>query len=185
MDEKEAINRLLKKDLEGLTWLMEIHQVKALRVAVLITQDKDLAEDVVQSKFVDLFRRIQNYDQSRPFAPWFMRGVINAAITATNATRRTSNFSDLPFDPEHWMDSTPLPETKAMQAEFAQHVKISLQELSPQQRGAVVMRYFLEMSDAEIAEVANVPEGTIKWRLYAARNRLRKLLSFSAEKEEF
>ena len=179
MDEKEAINRLLKKDLEGLTWLMETHQVQALRAAVLVTQDKDLAEDVVQSKFLDLFRKIQTYNQSRPFAPWFMRGVINAAITATNATRRISSFSDLPFDPEHWMDTTPLPETKAMQAEFAQNVEISLRELSPEQRGAVVMRYFLDMSEAEIAEAANVPEGTIKWRLHAARNRLRKLLSFS------
>lgn len=47
------------------------------------------------------------------------------------------------------------------------------------------MRYFLDMSEAEIAEAANVPEGTIKWRLHAARNRLRKLLSFSFEKEEF
>jgi RNA polymerase sigma-70 factor, ECF subfamily len=185
MDEKEAIDRLLIKDLEGLTWLMEMHQVKALRVAVLVTQDKDLAEDVVQSKFVDLFRKIQNYDRSRPFAPWFLRGVINAAITATTAARRISNFSDLSFDPEHWMDSTPLPETKVMQAEFAQHVKISLQELSPQQRGVVVMRYYLEMSEAEIAGAANVPEGTIKWRLHEARKRLRKLLSFSTEKEEF
>jgi RNA polymerase sigma-70 factor, ECF subfamily len=184
MDEKEAIEHLLKRDLEGLSWLMEMHQVRALRVAVLITQDKCLAEDVVQSKFVDLFHKIQSYDVNRPFAPWFIRGVVNAAITAANASRRISNFSNQPFDPEHWMDQTPLPETKAMQAEFARNIEASVQELSPEQRGVVVMRYYLDMSEAEIAEATRVPEGTIKWRLHSARTRLRKLLSFSSEKEE-
>ena len=82
MDEKEAIGLLLNKHLEGLTWLMEKYQVRALRAAVLVTRDRALAEDVVQGKFVELYRKVHTYDPARPFSPWFLRGVVNAAISA-------------------------------------------------------------------------------------------------------
>lgn len=184
MDEKEAIERLLKRDLEGLAWLMEKHQVRALRASVLITHDRDLAEDVVQTKFIDLYRNIRSFDPSRQFAPWFLRSVVNASISAARVSGKADMSGNTEFDPETWMDSEPLPETKAMQAEFDKRVQDSMNRLSPEQRAVVVMRYFLEMSEAEIAETARIPRGTIKWRLHAARRRLRSLLSFSQEKEE-
>jgi RNA polymerase sigma-70 factor (ECF subfamily) len=184
MDEKEAIGLLLKKDLEGLTWLMEQYQVRALRAAVLVTQDRALAEDVVQTKFVELFRRVQSYDPGRPFAPWFLRGVVNAAISAMQIETRISGFGDEMKEFEDLIDAAPQPETRAMQSEFAQKVQRSLLKLSPEQRGAVVMRYYLEMSEIEIAEASRVPKGTIKWRLHAARERLRKFLSVPTDKED-
>ena len=85
---------------------------------------------------------------------------------------------------EDLIDAAPQPETRAMQSEFAQKVQRSLLKLSPEQRGAVVMRYYLEMSEIEIAEASRVPKGTIKWRLHAARERLRKFLSVPTDKED-
>lgn len=184
MDEKEAIRLLLNKDLEGLTWLMERYQVRALRAAVLVTRDRALAEDVVQSKFVELYRKVHTYDPARPFAPWFLRGVVNAAITASQVANRFAGFSEGLNEFEELIDTAPQPEIRTLQNEFAQKVRQSLVNLSPEQRGTVVMRYYLEMSEAEIAEASKVPKGTIKWRLHVARERLRKFLSFSMDKEE-
>ena len=184
MDEKEAINMLLNKDLEGLTWLMEKYQVRALRAAVLVTRDHALAEDVVQSKFVELYRQVHTYDPTRPFAPWFLRGVVNSAISAAKNATRHAGFGEGLQEFEELVDTAPQPETKVLQAEFAQKIHQSLLNLSPEQRGTVVMRYYLEMSETEIAEASKVPKGTIKWRLHIARERLRKFLSFSMDKEE-
>jgi len=184
MDEKEAIRLLLNKDLEGLTWLMEKYQVRALRAAVLVTRDRALAEDVVQSKFVELYRKVHTYDPTRPFAPWFLRGVVNAAINAAHDATRFAGYGEGLQEFEELVDSAPQPETKALQAELTQKIRQALLNLSPEQRGTVVMRYYLEMSEVEIAEASKVPKGTIKWRLHVARERLRKFLSFSMDKEE-
>jgi RNA polymerase sigma-70 factor (ECF subfamily) len=184
MDEKEAIRLLMSKDLEGLTWIMEKYQVKALRAAVLVTRDSALAEDVVQSKFVELHRKVRTYDPTRPFAPWFFRGVVNAAISAAQDATRFTRYGEGLQDFQELVDSSPQPETRVLQAELARRVRQSLLNLSPEQRGTIVMRYYLEMSEAEIADATKVPKGTIKWRLHVARERLRKFLSFSMDKEE-
>jgi RNA polymerase sigma-70 factor (ECF subfamily) len=184
MDEKEAIRLLMNKDLEGLTWIMEKYQVRALRAAVLVTRDNALAEDVVQSKFVELYHKVHTYDPTRPFAPWFLRGVVNAAISATQEASKFAGYSEGLQDFQELVDSSPQPETKALQAELTHKVRQSLLNLSPEQRGTIVMRYYLEMSEAEIANATKVPKGTIKWRLHIARERLRKFLSFSMDKEE-
>lgn len=184
MDEKEAISLLIRKDLEGLTWLIEKYQIRALRAAVLVTRDRDLAEDVVQGKFVELYRRVHTFDLNRPFAPWFLRGVVNAAIDATQPQKQELSSVDCLVEFERLADQASLPETKLLQKELAQKVQQSLDSLSPEQRGTVVMRYYLEMSEEEIAQAAQVPKGTVKWRLHHARRRLQKILSINSEKEE-
>jgi RNA polymerase sigma-70 factor (ECF subfamily) len=187
MNEKQAIDRLLILDPEGLSWLVERCQLKALRVAFLITRERSLAEDVVQDKFTRLPETIRTFDRMRPFEPWFMRGVVNAAIRAVSHRRRSISLAD-GEEAERWLEQlveqAPGPEEQAQQAELEQRIWQQMQQLSPQQRAVIVMRYYLEMSEAEMAEVAAVPKGTIKWRLNAARTRLQKLLSPDPRKEE-
>ena len=126
MDEKEAIGLLLNKHLEGLTWLMEKYQVRALRAAVLVTRDRALAEDVVQGKFVELYRKVHTYDPARPFSPWFLRGVVNAAISAAQDATRFAGFGEGLREFEELVDSAPQPETRTLQAELAHKIRQSL-----------------------------------------------------------
>jgi len=167
MDEKQAIDRLLRLDPEGLAWLVERCQVKALRVAFLITRERALAEDVVQDKFARLPGTIRTFDRARPFEPWFLRGVVNAAIRAVSHRSRSISLAD-GEEAERWLD------------QFMAHAPGPEEQM---QRAVIVMRYYLDMSEAEMAEAAAVPKGTIKWRLNAARARLQKLLSPDPRKE--
>ena len=84
---------------------------------------------------------------------------------------------------ENLVAQAPGPEDRLQQAELEGHIWQQMQQLPPQQRVVIVMRYYLEMSEAEMAEVADVPKGTIKWRLNTARARLQKLLSPDPQKE--
>ena len=183
MEESEAIELLKMKKPQGLVWLVEKYQLKAIRAAYLITQDASLAEDVVQDKFVDLYRNVLSYDTTRPFAPWFFRSVVNAAISATRSEHKyTGTLEEF----ESLVSSLPNPETQVQQKELERSVQKAVERLTTGGRAVVVMRYFLELSEAEIAEVAQAPLGTIKWRLHAARRTLRSVLAplFGKEKEK-
>ncbi len=177
MDESEAISRLQQGDIGGLEGLVRLHQTKALRVAFLITRDHALAEDVVQSAFLRVYDRIQQFDATRPFAPWFMRCVANDALKS--ATRRARQ---LPLEGGDGVQSIELSSPDLgldeiiESAEVSAAVAATLDRLPPAQRTALVMRYYLNMSDTEMSERLDCATGTVRWRLSVARQRMRQLL---------
>jgi RNA polymerase sigma-70 factor (ECF subfamily) len=87
LDEQSAIWRLKRGDIEALAVLVRRYEVQAVRTAYLITHDRALAEDVVQNTFLRIYQRIDQFDEGRPFAPWFMRSVVNAAVQAAHRQR--------------------------------------------------------------------------------------------------
>ncbi|MBK8135771.1 MAG: sigma-70 family RNA polymerase sigma factor [Chloroflexi bacterium] len=179
MNEYEAIERLRRGQISGLGALVERYQVQAVRAAYLVTQDQEAAQDIVQNAFLRVFRSIGSFDPARPFGAWFMRIVVNDALKAATRGRRVE-----PADAETadmWLESLPdpgpMPETAAEAAELEQQVWTAVQTLSPELRAVVAMRYYLELSEQEMAQRLSVPAGTIKSRLHAARRSLRKLLA--------
>jgi RNA polymerase sigma-70 factor, ECF subfamily len=181
MDERQAIARLKQGNIEGLETLVRLYQEKAVRAAFLITQDLPLAEDIVQAAFLRAYERIEQFDVMRRFEPWFLRSVINEAIKAAQRRQRYVPLDDADAQTtllDLLEDTAPGPLDQLEQKELQQIVREALQMLSPEQRAAVVMRYYLDMSEVEMVETANTPQGTIKWRLHAAREHLRKLLSW-------
>ena len=88
MDEQQAIQLLKKGDIGGLDFLVCAHQVKAVRVAYLITRDPGFAEDIVQDAFVHVFVAIRGFDETRSFEPWFLRSVVNASVKLLQKSAR-------------------------------------------------------------------------------------------------
>ena len=193
MDDTEAIAALQRGDIGGLETLVRRYQTRALRAAVLIVRDPALAEDVVQAAFLRAYDRIGQFDSARPFAPWFLRSVVNAAIKAGTRqarhvsldapTRNVDEAADAVTLAELLADPAPGPETEAETAELRQAVWQALGRLSPAERGAVVARYYLGRSERELAADTHTPLGTLKWRLHAARERLRTWLAPAASRE--
>ncbi len=178
MDEQIAIQRLKQGDIGGLEFLVQRHQVKAVRTAYLITRNPALAEDVAQECFIRAYRAIGGFDTSRSFEPWFLRSVVHAAIKAAQKAEKqvlveptvdAAWFENLLGRAESAEDGA---ETIACQ----QEIWDALQQLSPRQRAVVVQRYYLDMSEKEMAAQNDVAPGTVKWLLNAARGRLRILL---------
>lgn len=176
MDERRAIARLKEGDVGGLEDLVRSHQTRAVRAAYLIVRDRALAEDVVQAAFVRAYEKIARFDESRPFVPWFMKMVVNDAIKAATRRERTVRFEGTDDPVLRLADAGSGPQELAEEAEERRRVWTALAKLPPTQRAAVVQRYYLGMSEAEMAENDASPPGTIKWRLHAARKRLSKLL---------
>jgi RNA polymerase sigma-70 factor (ECF subfamily) len=181
---RAAIMRMKRGDIGGLAVLVERYQLKAVRTAVLITRDRALAEDVVQNTFLRLYQRIAQFDHTRPFEPYLMRSVVNAAVGACRRDARafsldaaTGNTEDSPDFGDFLTDTAPAPESEAEAAELRQAIREALQRLTPEQRAVIVARYYLDLSEREMADVLDAPPGTIKWRLHEARRRLGAWLS--------
>ncbi len=180
MDEREAIGRLKRGDAGGLRVLVETHYDRATRAAYLVVRDPALAEDVAQGAFVRAYDRIGTFDPARPFGPWFMRLVVNEAVEAARKRERRRTAHLDPSGPEsllaHLEDTSRGPHELAEDAEARRRVWAALSKLPPAQRAVIVQRYYLGMSEAEMAGGGLSAPGTIKWRLHAARKRLAKLL---------
>ena len=167
MDELGAIRRLKSGDIGGLEILVTLYQVRAVRTAFLITRDAAQAEDAVQEAFLHIYRSMRHFDEHRSFAAWFMRCVVNAALKIAQKSARRAWVGSAPDD--SWWEGL------VSEAE-------SMQNLSPRQRSALVQRYYLDMSEKEIAVELEAAPGTVKWLLHAARKNLQALLSERIEK---
>lgn len=178
MPDKEAIHRLKQGDIGGLETLITRHQVKAVRAAYFIVQDQQSAEDVVQETFLKIYRGIKNFDENRPFEPYLMRSVVNAAYNAVRHDAHETSLDGLDND-HHFEEllsrAAPL-ENQLEFREWRRSILEALAQLPPRQRAAIVQRYYLEMGEEEMASTIGVAPGTVKWLLHAARNRLRDLL---------
>jgi RNA polymerase sigma-70 factor, ECF subfamily len=178
MDDSQAISRLKQGDIGGLETLIARYQVKAVRVAYLITRDERLAEDVTQDAFIRMFHGARYFDASRPFEPYFLRGVVNAALNAVQRERRTEPLADeLEIAGlEALLGQAVSVEAAVEAAQLRDRIAEALGRLSPRQRAVVVQRYYLGMSEKDMAETLEVTPGTVKWLLNAARTRLRGML---------
>ena len=181
MDEQQAIQRLKNGDISGLEYLVMRYQVKAVRTAYLITRDPGLAEAIVQDSFVQVFHSIRGFNETRPFEPWFLRSVVNASVKIMQRSARQIQMGEE-------SDETVLAELAARVESVEGQVEArqvqnqlwdAMQKLSPRQRTVIVQRYFLDMSEKEMAQEARSAAGTVKWMLNAARERLRGLLERS------
>jgi RNA polymerase sigma-70 factor (ECF subfamily) len=173
----QAICRLKNGDIGGLECLIARYQEKALRTAFLITHNEPLAEDVVQDVFVRFYQRVRYFDESRPFEPYFMRSVVNAALNIVEHERKGRSWTDEDGSAlENLLEQTASVEEQVEFNTLKWQIGEALQKLLPRQRAVIVQRYYLEMSETEMSEALDAPPGTVKWLLNAARQRLRALL---------
>ena len=181
MGEREAIGRLKKGDVGALEPLVRRYHARAGQAAYLIVRDHALAEDVAQGAFVRAYEGIGGFDAERPFGPWFMRIVVNEAVGAARRRERAASYDEGAGAAASWLaDPAAGPHELAEEAEERRRVWAAMAKLPPAQRAAIVQRYYLGMSEAEMGEDVGRPPGTIKSRLHAARRALSRLLRSEA-----
>jgi RNA polymerase sigma-70 factor (ECF subfamily) len=147
-------------DLEA---LFRAHWPRAFRAAYLVAGDAAAAEDIAQESFLAAVRSLDRFDRRRPFGPWLHRIVVNRAIDWTRA-RRLRAEQELPDVP-----AGPAPEPSD-----AQGFAAAIAALSPEHRAVIVLRYLLEYTPGEIADLLGLPRGTVNSRLRRGLDALRE-----------
>ena len=184
MEDQQAISRLKKGDLNALEILVNRYQARAVHSAYLIVFDRSQAEDIVQTAFIKVAKRIHQFDDERPFAPWFYRIDVNDALKLAKKQKRDISFEEQLDEPTtqlaQWLsEPDPHPEQWVERMEIRQTILKAIQSLPPGQRSVIVMRYFLDMSLAEMSRNTERPLSTIKWWLRDALLRMRSLINMA------
>lgn len=172
----EAVNAIRQGRVEGLQDLIRMYELPALRLAFSITGDRELAEEVVSEAFMRLWKGASSYHPDRPFGPWFYRIVTNRAVAAVRHSMRWKLGGLLPSPAKDAADPGPGPEELAIRRHERSRIAAAVKLLPPEQRAAIFLRYYLDLSEPQIAEVLGWPLGSVKSRLHLARARLKHQL---------
>ena len=172
-DETALVARARAGDHAAFGALAERYAGVARRVARAVLGDPDDADDAAQDGFLSVLVKLEQYDPRRPFGPWLLRIVANAA---TDRRRRRTVRRVEPLDPGLVAGGT-RPDAAAERRALSERLRQALAELPERRRIAVVLFDVEGYSHAEIAAVLGIPEGTARSEVFHARRRLRVSLA--------
>jgi RNA polymerase sigma-70 factor (ECF subfamily) len=179
-DEAGLVARTMAGDRAAFGALVERYAAQARRVARSVLGDPDESDDAAQDGFLSALVKLAQYDAKRPFGPWLMRIVANAA---TDRRRRRHVRRAEPLDTS-LVGGGPRPDAQAIRSELGDRLRSALAELPERRRTAVVLFDVEGYSHAEIAGILGIPEGTVRSEVFHGRRRLRALLADWKEFEQ-
>ncbi|MCT2581687.1 RNA polymerase sigma factor [Actinophytocola gossypii] len=166
-------------DRDAYARLVARHGALAHRTAYLLGAGDD-AEDVVQEAFVKAYRALGSFRDGAPFRPWLLRIVANETSNLHRSARRRRTLElrlaerDVdPVEPEH----------EAVAADARAALVAAVNAMPYRDRQVLACRYFLDLSEAETAQVLAWPRGSVKSRLSRALDRLRRALPTGLARE--
>lgn len=134
--------------------------------------DPHQSSDILHDVFIDLWRSASRFEGRSTVKTW----VFGIAYRKTMDHFRKHSRTDLTNEMEETVDDTPDAVTCIAAAQEAVHLRFCMETLKPQHRSAVELAFYEDMSYGQIAETAEVPEGTIKTRIFHAKKLLLRCL---------
>lgn len=165
-EERAWLDRCALGDERAIRWVLNRYRDRVVRLAAHVLHNSREAEDVAQEAFVKAFRQIGQFRGDSGFYAWLYRIVINLCL---DRMRRKSMTSEMPLEENiaHFVAVSPDVENRLSVAQV-------LDSLTPPMRAALVLREVEGLEYAEIADVLNIPVGTVRSRLNTAREQFRR-----------
>lgn len=174
LDESELIRRAQRGDAHAYEELVTAYQGIAFRTAYVIARNAADAEEAAQDGFVKAWRALGRFRDGSPFRPWLLRIVANEASNRRRSAGRRATLALRAAAEEPSGGAAPSPEAALLTSEQRATLLAAVEELPEDQRDVVALRYFLDLSEAEVAETLAIPQGTVKSRTARALERLRE-----------
>ena len=173
-DEMVWIIQTQHGDDEGFTHLVETYQKPVYNLCYRMLGEPEAAEDAAQETFLKAYQNLARYDRERPFATWLLSIAAHHCIDKLRRRKFTSFSID--EDEEGQVElpdrSAPDPETEAAKKQEREHLHGILQSLDPTDRAAIILRYWYDASEVEIAQTLRLTVPAVKSRLHRARREL-------------
>jgi RNA polymerase sigma factor (sigma-70 family) len=176
LEDAVLVERARHGDVSAYDVLVCRYQALATRAAYLILGDAAEAEDAAQEAFVKAYYALARFQAGRPFRPWLLRIVSNEAHNRQAADSRRTALLLRAAETQRAGDAGTSPEGVTLRAERRTALLRALATLSADDRLIITYRYFLDLSEVEMADALDCPRGTVKSRLSRALGRLRATL---------
>ncbi len=165
--ERAWLDRCAKGDERAIRWVLNRYRDRVVRLASHVLHNSREAEDVAQESFVKAFRQIDQFRGESGFYAWLYRIVINLCLDRMRRKCMTSEFP---------LEERTLPNQAMVNPDMEKRLAVEqvLDSLTPPMRAALVLREVEGLEYAEIAQVLNIPVGTVRSRLNTAREQFRK-----------
>lgn len=170
--ERSLVRAAQRGSHEAFAELFRRHWRSAHRAAFLVVHDDAAAEDIAQEAFISAIRSLDRFDRRRPFGPWLHRIVVNRAIDWTRARKARREVSGEVFETLEPV----APDVDMAALADSDRVVEALRSLGPEHRAVVVLRHLLEYTPGEIAELLDMPRGTVNSRLRRGLDALASVL---------
>jgi len=183
----ELVNAAKRGEEEAFTMLVEKYSHQVFSLSMRMLNDYGEAEDLTQEVFLKVFKNIKRFKGKSKFSTWLYQITLNAAINRINYLKKRRHYDsdsvnqtsargndenygvDLP-------DLSPSSEDEVIGRETYTKILEEINSLPEEFRVVIVLRDLEEKSYQEIAEILNIPEGTVKSRIHRAREILKKKL---------
>ncbi|MGH2736844.1 MAG: RNA polymerase sigma factor [Actinomycetota bacterium] len=177
LGDEELVHLARSGDTGAYELLVQRYQGLAQRVAYIVTGSNAEAEDAAQEAFVKAYYALPRFRSGSAFKPWLLRIVTNEARNRRrSAGRRTRLALKVESLDRTSGGAAPSPEATVASHEEAAALLAAVNSLSEKDRLAITYRYWLDLNEAEMAQVLGWPRGTVKSRLSRAMARLRSQL---------
>jgi RNA polymerase sigma-70 factor (ECF subfamily) len=166
----QLVTQVQQGDRKAFAMLVARYERPMYNTAYRMMHNADDAADVTQTAFTKAFEKIHTYDPSYKFFNWLYRITVNESLNTINRRKRRRDFE---YDPPARI---PTPDEDYLLTEMGSLLQSALDAMSFDHRVVIVLKHLMLLSYGEISQILEIPEKTVKSRLYAARQALRKQL---------
>ncbi|GAB4458786.1 MAG: sigma-70 family RNA polymerase sigma factor [Anaerolineales bacterium] len=175
-DEKTWVLQAQQGSDEAFTQLVETYQKPVYNLCYRMLGEPESAEDAAQETFLRAYQSLHRYDASRPFGTWILSIAAHYCIDNLRRKKFAMFSMDVETDdgaPFELPDaSAPDPETESVRKEQRDRLHLLLNKLDATDRAAVILRYWYDFSEVEIANSLNLTVSAVKSRLHRSRRAL-------------
>jgi len=176
------VRQALQGSEEACRQLVETYQRPVYSVVLRMVRDPSLAEDLTQDAFIKAFRHLESYDPRRKLSSWLFKIAHNTTLDHLRR-RQLDTVSLEPDEGEaadrqrSWVDEeTASPDQRVERQDMADAIELAIARLPPRYREIVVLRYQEGMAYHEIADILDLPMGTVKTHIHRARGKMAQIL---------
>jgi RNA polymerase sigma-70 factor (ECF subfamily) len=172
-DDTKLIKRCVEGDRQAFETLLIRYEKPVFNAAYRMLNNREDAIDVTQIVFLKVFENIKGFDPSRRFFSWVYRITLNESINWLGRRKRQEPLRD------DMADNRKNPEQAVVCEELCASVQAALMTIKTDYRTVIILKHFLGCSYMEISEALEIPEKTVKSRLYSARQLLKNALTIT------
>ncbi len=178
MSDSQVIEKVLEGDAGAFEILILKYQSQIFYSALNIVKNKEYAEDICQDAFLKAYEKLDTLQDREHFYPWLKRIAVNLSLNHYERDKRIVDVEDEDNDIDYFerLTTGECPEDYIIKDELKKYVKFFVDALPDKLRNVIILREVEDLSYEEISEMLKIPLGTVRSRLFNARQIIKERL---------